>query len=61
MQEFAGKGVMTAYNNRVYVVDELDFESSPASTFTLKQGTEEKEISYADFYKNRYSVEIKDM
>ena len=61
VSEFVGRGIMTAYNNRVYVVDDVEFDTTPTATFTMRQGGEEKEVSYADFYKNRYSVEIKEM
>lgn len=37
-----GQVVMTYYNNRTYTVDELDFNSTPLSTFELEEGKEEQ-------------------
>ena len=53
-----GLSVVTKYtkNHYLYVLDRIDFEQSPLSTFKLKDGTE---ISYQQYYKEKYSVEIK--
>lgn len=52
-----GKVVITRYNNKTYRIDDICFDQSPKDTF--KHG--DKEISYADYYKQQYNIEIKDM
>lgn len=58
-QEFQAKVigciVLTNYNNKTYRVDDVDFNSSPLSTFTLKDGTK---LSYVEYYKQRYNLKI---
>lgn len=43
---YSGKIVMTDYNKRTYRVDDVSWESSPRSTFKMKDET----ISYMDYY-----------
>lgn len=47
--------VLTDYNNNTYRIEEVDFEVSPSSTFSLKDGTH---IAYKDYYKNKYKIVI---
>ena len=47
---------MTSYNKKTYRVDEIDFDMCPRNTFSLK----EQEISYSDYYKTKYDVQITD-
>uniref|UniRef100_A0A146L2S0 Piwi-like protein 1 n=1 Tax=Lygus hesperus TaxID=30085 RepID=A0A146L2S0_LYGHE len=49
--------VLTKYNNKVYRVDDIDFESSPMNTFPMRNGDE---ITYVDYYKRHYDVDIID-
>lgn len=53
-----GKTVVTAYNNRQYTVSDVDFNRTPESTFAQKNGTI---VSFAEYYKNRYQKDIRDM
>lgn len=39
--------VLTDYNNKTYRVDDIDFNSTPKSTFATRDG----EISYCEYYK----------
>jgi aubergine len=55
-QQMIGQVVLTDYNNKTYRVDDVDFESSPSSTFSTKDG----DISYVDYYKKRYNITIRD-
>jgi aubergine len=55
-KEIIGTIVLTDYNNHTYRVDDVDFASSPSSTF-MQKGVE---VSYADYYKNKYNLEIRD-
>jgi aubergine-like protein len=52
-----GTSVLTSYNNKTYKIDDLDFQSSPKSTFTNEKG---EKISYLDYYKKQYGIDIKD-
>lgn len=50
-----GNIVLTSYNNKTYRIDDVDFKSTPSSTFSRRDGSE---ISYIDYYKERYNVRI---
>lgn len=50
-----GTIVLTDYNNRTYRVDDIDWNSSPASKFQKSDGSS---ISYIDYYKDRYKKNI---
>lgn len=39
--------VLTDYNNKFYRIDDVDFSTSPESTFKTKSGNE----SFIDYYK----------
>ena len=56
-RELLGKVVLTKYNNKTYRIDDLDFNSSPESQFQ-KGG---KLISFTEYYKNEYGIEINDL
>lgn len=52
--------VITEYeNSRAYRVVDIDFNLSPASTFQLaRKGGEPREVSYADYLKERYGYSL---
>lgn len=50
---------MTTYNRKMYRIDDIAFDKTPASTF--KFGREKVEISYAQYYFNTYKHEVTDM
>lgn len=52
-----GSVILTRYNNKTYRIDDIDFDSTPMSTFKTKDG----EITYVDYYKQHYSIEIQDL
>jgi len=52
-----GTSVLTRYNNKSYKVDDIDFNSSPKDSFTNEKG---EEMSYLDYYKRQYGIEIRD-
>lgn len=56
-REIVGSTVLTGYNNKTYRVDDVDFNSSPSSTFDQK-GTP---ITYRDYYHQRYQLVIRDI
>lgn len=47
-KEIIGSIVLTDYNNRTYRVDDVDWNVTPASTFSKSDGTQ---ISYIQYYK----------
>ena len=56
--ELEGQIVMTHYNKKTYRIDDIDFEKTPESTFFYRK--ENRDISYLEYYKIRYSVRVKD-
>ncbi|KAL3288101.1 hypothetical protein HHI36_002551 [Cryptolaemus montrouzieri] len=50
-----GSIVLTFYNNKTYRIDDIDFKTTPASTFPLNSGGQ---ISYLEYYKKRYNINI---
>jgi aubergine-like protein len=59
-KELHGRGVMTTYNRKVYRIEEVSYDHSPKDTFVLKERKMTREVSYVDYYKEKYNVEIKD-
>lgn len=53
-----GTSVLTKYNNKLYKVDDILWDANPKSTFTSSTGVE---VSYYDYYKKQYEIEITDM
>uniref|UniRef100_A0A182K9L7 Uncharacterized protein n=1 Tax=Anopheles christyi TaxID=43041 RepID=A0A182K9L7_9DIPT len=56
LKSLLGAIVLTRYNKKTYRIDDVCFDATPLSTF--KYG--EREITYADYYKEHYGLEIKD-
>lgn len=52
-----GTSVLTRYNNKTYQVDSVDWEATPKSTFVNSKG---EEMSYLDYYKKQYQLDIRD-
>ena len=48
---------MTHYNRKTYRIDDIDWESTPASTFD--KGNEQ--VSFADYYQQRYQLSVREM
>ncbi|XP_071451849.1 piwi-like protein Siwi [Hetaerina americana] len=51
-----GTIVLTEYNNKTYRVDDVDFNTTPLSTFSMKDN---RSISYIEYYRQRYDITIK--
>lgn len=51
-----GMTVLTGYNNKTYRIDDVDFKSTPMSTFETRDGP----VSYMDYYRTRYNLNIRD-
>lgn len=56
-EDVVGKIVLTDYNNRTYRIDDVDWNSNPEATFTMRGET----ISYIEYYKRKYQIQIRDM
>lgn len=46
---------LTDYNNNTYRIEDVDFDTSPSSTFSMKSG---ESISYQEYYKRKYGIRI---
>ncbi|XP_025198064.1 piwi-like protein Ago3 [Melanaphis sacchari] len=57
MASLCGCTVITHYNRKTYRVDDVDFSMNPLSTFN-QSGVE---VSYKDYYKKMYDIEIKNL
>ncbi|XP_072746220.1 piwi-like protein Siwi [Anoplolepis gracilipes] len=51
-----GTVVLTHYNNNTYRINDVDFKTTPLSTFALKDGTK---TTYKEYYKTKYGLNIK--
>lgn len=49
--------VITPYNNKPYRITQVDFDSNPASQFETRSGPK----SYAEYYRERYNINIADL
>lgn len=56
--EVIGQVVMTAYNNNTYRIDDVDFNSSPQSTFTSSRGESK---TYEEYYRTKYNLNIREV
>uniref|UniRef100_A0A182MXI4 Aubergine n=1 Tax=Anopheles dirus TaxID=7168 RepID=A0A182MXI4_9DIPT len=52
-----GVQVMCVYNEKTYKVTDVDFNTTPSSTFSTKQG---ETLSFVQYYKRAYNVNIQD-
>ncbi|NXO01449.1 PIWL1 protein, partial [Rhinopomastus cyanomelas] len=57
-KELLGVIVLTKYNNRTYRIDDIDWDANPQCTFLKADGSE---ISYIDYYKKQYNLDIHDL
>lgn len=51
-----GTTIITDYNNRAYRIDDIDWNSTPESTFGKSDGTQ---VSYVDYYTQKYRLNIR--
>ncbi|XP_049907034.1 piwi-like protein 1 isoform X2 [Epinephelus moara] len=56
-KELVGLIVLTKYNNKTYRVDDIAWDHTPKNTFTRG----DKDISFRDYYKTQYSLDISDV
>lgn len=57
-KKLIGQIVLTRYNNKTYRVDDIDWGSNPLSKF---KKSNEMEISYVEYYKQAYNIELQDL
>ena len=52
MDAVIGHNIVTYYNKRSYRVDDIAFDKTPDSTFTLMSQGEEYHVSFADYLRS---------
>ncbi|VVC30372.1 Ribonuclease H-like domain,Piwi domain,PAZ domain [Cinara cedri] len=57
MAALCGSTVITHYNHKTYRIDDIDFTATPLSTFDQNG----KQISFVDYYKKMYNIEIQNL
>ncbi|TMS03926.1 Piwi-like protein 1 [Larimichthys crocea] len=55
-KELIGLIVLTKYNNRTYRIDDIAWDHTPTNTFSRR----DTEISFKNYYKNQYGLDITD-
>ncbi|XP_046585759.1 piwi-like protein Ago3 isoform X1 [Neodiprion lecontei] len=59
MKELMGVSVLTRYNNKVYRIDDINWDENPLKEFTLSKDPQSK-MSLYQYYKNHWNIEIRD-
>ncbi|KAF7287303.1 hypothetical protein GWI33_001668 [Rhynchophorus ferrugineus] len=54
---FLGMCVLTRYNYKTYIIHDILWDMTPKDTFQTSDG---RSLSFIDYYKNQYKLEIKD-
>ncbi|KAG5326523.1 AGO3 protein, partial [Acromyrmex heyeri] len=57
INEIVGTSVLTRYNNKTYRIDDVAFNKTPTDKFS-KNG---EQISYIDYYKTNWNIQIEDV
>ena len=57
-QTFAGQIVITKYNERAYRIDDVCFDKNPDSTFNIERDGEVYVLSFAEYLRLKYKVEV---
>lgn len=58
--EMIGSTVMTVYNKKMYRIDDITYDVKLTDTFTMNKGAGQSQVSYLDYYKDQYNVNIQD-
>ncbi|OAD55711.1 Protein piwi, partial [Eufriesea mexicana] len=53
--QVVGTVVLTDYNNNTYRITDIDYDTTPNSTFQLRSG---EKTSYKDYYRTKYQIRI---
>ena len=59
-KDLLGATILTKHGgNKLYTIHDVDFNLSPKNTFY--NWKEKKEMTYADYFKNWYSLDVKNL
>lgn len=58
-RDLTGKLVVTRYKKNVYRIEDIRYDLNPASTFHIERTN--TDITYADYLKNTYNIEVTNM
>lgn len=50
--------VVTKYNDRTYRIDDVCFDKNPDSTFSISREGEVFKLSFAEYLRLKYKVEV---
>ncbi|KAH0944593.1 hypothetical protein HN011_003309 [Eciton burchellii] len=50
--------ILTTYNNFIYRIEHVDFQTTPEHTFKMKNG---QDVTFVQYYKKKHNVVIKDV
>lgn len=53
-----GSCVLTRYNNKTYIIDDIHWDMSPKDVFDTRDG---RKISFIEYYKTQYNLTIRDL
>ncbi|KAM3965654.1 argonaute 3 [Aphomia sociella] len=59
-ERLIGCSVMTSYNKKLFRVDSIDDTMTPKSTFEKNENGQMVKITYIDYYKKNYGIDIED-
>ncbi|XP_063166970.1 piwi-like protein 2 [Candoia aspera] len=57
-KQLIGNIIITRYNNNTYRIDDIDWNKTPKSSFTLSDG---KEITFVEYYSKHYGITIREL
>ena len=58
MDAVIGQDIVTVYNRRAYRIDDIAFDKTPESTFTLLSQGDEFHVSFADYLRSQHKVDV---
>lgn len=59
INELLGVSVLTRYNNKVYKIDDIDWNENPLHVFSMEKDPSKK-ISLVQYYQTHWNITIKD-
>lgn len=60
-EELVGRSVMSYYNNRVYKIDDVNFDLNPTKKFFCDMHNKNKEMTYAEYIFENYNIRVKSL
>ncbi|KAM3830935.1 piwi-like protein 2 [Vipera latastei] len=57
-KQLIGNVIITRYNNKNYRIDDIDWNKTPQSSFTMSDG---KEITFLEYYSKNYGITIREL